>query len=163
MKSIVTGALSAALLLHTVNLAAADVIATPGKNAAYVSDSSVALTTAGYTSVASVTLNKGKKKRVVEVDVVLEDKNFQASSVSGYATINGLQMEPDLADVPVTPCNTAFINCTLSVQFWADIDALEAANPGVFVGQPLVIDVLGKTTGVNVNGMASVRARLVKK
>ena len=31
----------------------------------------------------------------------------------------------------------------MTVPFWLDLDAAEAANPGVFIGKPLNIELLG--------------------
>lgn len=44
-----------------------------------------------------------------------------------------------------------------------DLDAAEAANPGTFVAQPLVIDVQAVTDGTAADAAVSLRARLERK
>jgi hypothetical protein len=52
--------------------------------------------------------------------------------------------------------------CSVTGHFWLDLDAAEAAHPGIFINQPLVVE-LGGFGDVTFTGMASLRARLVKK
>ena len=67
-------------------------------------------------------------------------------------------------NIPVlTSCDIAYDNCTMTSNFWGDLDELELANPGVFKGQPLVFDIYGITGGANTTATLTVRARMLKK
>jgi hypothetical protein len=136
----------------------------PGKNVAYTFLTNLSMGTS-YSSVAQVSFIKGKKKRTLEVDVKILDRQLTADALGAYVTVNGVEMHPGSADAPqITHCDHAWINCTLTSHFWADLDALELANPGMFKNQPLLVDVQG-IAGANPTSFAtvSVRARMVKK
>lgn len=134
-----------------------------GKFSAHSTASAVAI---GPTSspLGQATIVKGKKKRAVEVEVVLTDRSANADALMALARINGVEIEPGLASRPTVPqCNNTLGNCTLGAIFWGDIDALEAANPGQFVNQPLVITVEGNTGSTTGVAALTIRSQLVKK
>ena len=58
--------------------------------------------------------------------------------------VNGLMiMEPVNGASTATAstiCGTPPFGCSISFQYWLDLDAAEAAHPGVFIKQPLVIE-----------------------
>ena len=89
-----------------------------------------------------------------------------------WPTINGIVVEPKDAGGP----HTAQINCsgisgsytnfcTTTGTFWLDIDAAEAAHPGMFIGKALTITLMGEEfTGNGDNGLgATLTARVQKK
>jgi hypothetical protein len=41
------------------------------------------------------------------------------------------------------PCDVGVLHCTASGTWWLDLDAAEAANPDVFVGEPLAVELVG--------------------
>lgn len=81
-------------------------------------------------------------------------------------TVNGLAiLEP--AELP--PNNRVYIGFeeeNLSFECWLDLDAAEAAHPGVFVKQPLVIEVDGSFSYPDIplaSAAVGLRARPHKK
>lgn len=163
MKHLSLIAAGLALLLNVPAGANAQTLS-PGKSIAYTFLTDVPIGTT-YSSVAQVSLLKGKKKRVLEVDVKLIDRQLVADAMGAYVTVNGIEMHPGSADAPqITGCNHSWINCTLASHFWVDLDALELANPGLFTNVPLLIDVQGIAHGTPTSqGVVSLRARMVKK
>ena len=159
--SIIVAGLALALC---VPVAARAQTVSPGKNDAYTTITNVPVGTS-YSSVAQVSLLKGKKKRMLEVDVKIIDRQNTANALTAYVTVNGVQMHPGSSDAPrLTRCDHAWTNCTLASIFWADLDALETANPGMFKNVPLLIDVQGQTGAAPTTGATiSIRARMVKK
>jgi hypothetical protein len=163
MKSLSMFVAGLALVLYLPAGAGAQTLS-PGKNIAYAFLTNLPVGTS-YSSIAQVSLLKGKKKRILEVEVKIIDRQLVADSIGAYVTVNGVEMSPGSADVPqITGCNHSWINCTLAAHYWADLDALELANPGMFKNVPLLIDVQGIAGGTPTSfGTVSVRARMVKK
>jgi hypothetical protein len=165
MKSLNSLALGLALMgLVAAPAARADETLSPGKNAAYTYLTAIPIT-GSYVQVAQVELVKGKKNRILEADVQLTDTLEISDALATYVSVNGVQMLPSVSNIPVmTTCNSAYENCTISSNFWADLDALELANPGVFKNQPLVFAIYGiEGGGATANASLSVRVRMVKK
>jgi hypothetical protein len=97
--------------------------------------------------------------------MTLIDTGNLAGAIGVGPVINGLAlvMEPTATHLQLSDCPGNSINrCTATGLFWLDLDAAEAAHPGVFINQPLVIELWG-LGDVAFTGMASLRARLVKK
>jgi hypothetical protein len=141
-----------------------DADTSPGKHTVYKSQSGVSVGTT-FSQLVTATIEKGKKKRVLEVDVTLIDSGNAATSIGVGPLINGLAlvMEPNATHVQLNDCPSAGLNrCTATGQFWLDLDAAETAHPGVFINQPLVIELWG-LGDVPFTGIASLRARLEKK
>jgi hypothetical protein len=139
----------------------ADATTSPGKNSVYVSKLGAPISNAGAN--VSATIAKGKSKTVLEVDVVVTDTTGSDPAVGASVTVNGVAAaEPSSGVLQVADCNSGFI-CTLGSQWWLDLDAAEAAHPGMFKGQPLVVsaDIFSNTA----TSMAdiSLRARMEKK
>lgn len=164
MKSlaIIAAALAVALCIPAAGAHAQTL--SPGKNVAYTFLTNVPIGNA-YGSIAQISLQKGKKKRVLEVDVKIIDRQLISSTLQAYVLVNGVQMLPGAADAPqMTHCDHNWINCTLTAHFWADLDALELANPGMFKNVPLLIDVQGSVAGPPTsNATIAVRGRMIKK
>jgi hypothetical protein len=163
MKSLSIIVAGLAILLYAPAGARAQTLS-PGKNVADTFLTNVPIGLA-YSSIAQVSIIKGKKKRVLEVDVKVIDRNIISDAMGAYVTINGVEMHPGSADAPqITHCDHSWINCTLASHFWADLDALELANPGMFKNVPLLIDVQGIAGGTaTTNATVSVRVRMLKK
>jgi hypothetical protein len=125
-----------------------------GKTTVAATQSGLALDTS---PTLSLTIEKGKKKRVLLVTGTAFT-NFSSGSISVSVQANGLPMGP--ASSIVQRCNSAA--CAVSGTFWLDIDAAEAANPGVFANLP--VNVVGTFSANAVtSGNASLTATLVKK
>ena len=160
--AIAVGAL--ALMVGSAASVRGDSTTSPGKSAVYVSQSGVPVGTT-FTQLITGTIQKGKKKRVVEADLTLIDSGNSAGAIGVGPVINGLAlvMEPTTTHIQLADCPSLSLNrCTATGHFWLDLDAAEAAHPGVFINQPLVIELWG-IGDVAFTGMASLRARLVKK
>lgn len=166
MKSFNALALGLTLMLGLVSVPGvrADETLSPGKNAAYTYLTAIPIT-GSYVEVAQLELEKGKGKRILEADVQLTDTLEIADAIATYVSVNGVHMLPGQGTIPVmTTCNNAYENCTISSNFWADIDELELANPGMFKGQPLIFRIYGiNGGGTTANNSLSVRVRMVKK
>ena len=142
---------------------AGDATTSPGKNAVHVSQPGVLVGTS-FAQLASGTIQKGKRRRILELDLTLIDSGSIAGSIGVGPVINGLAlvMEPSTTHLQLSDCPGTVNRCTATGLFWLDLDAAEAAHPGVFINQPLVIELWG-FADMPFTGMASLRARLVKK
>ncbi len=140
--------LSVGLLLLSASLASADV--SPGKNVALASINQFA---DSYTIQA--TILKGKKNHVL---IINSEANVFGAQAGGYClganlTVNGIVQlaQPTVGQgVACTQCN--FNSCTVHGTYWLDIDAAEAANPGVFYNVPITVSHSG--TPNNVGGIS---------
>ena len=138
----------------------------PGKNAVYASADNVPIPST-YGSVLSATIEKGKKKRVLEIDLVATNYTDDDALVI-RPVVNGLTIaEPKVLGSTNVGQAVNFCSgyvCTTSGQWWLDLDAAEASNPGMFIGQPLVIDFeAGDPVGFPGTANISIRARMQKK
>ena len=106
----------------------------------------------------SATIAKGKSKTVLEVDVVATDTTGANPGVVAQVAVNSVAAEP--TSNQIADCNTV---CTLASQWWLDLDAAEAAHPGMFKGQPLVITVRIFSFSATSTADISLRARMEKK
>jgi hypothetical protein len=146
----------------------------PGKTGVYAS-TTAAVIFGSPATVLTATIEKGKKKRVVEVEVAstVTASPPGAGALIVTATVNGLPiLEPTNAGSTVSTgaaCLNPPTGCSVTAQYWLDLDAVEAAHPGVFVKQPLNIAVQAGWTGRGgppdhaVSGVVSLRARFAKK
>ena len=143
----------------------ADAASGPGKEAAYSSLSGVALTSStGAVPAAGVQILKGKKKRVLEVDVTgIVPASVAGQAMGVIARLNGLSVfEPNSGNFQVEHGCVPGTNCTVQGRFWVDLDAAEAAYPGLIIGQPLNVEIQ-QAVITNTTGILSVRARMRKK
>lgn len=159
------------LTIVSATLALADGTTSPGKQSAYASVSSVVFTGA-FASAASVTIERGKKKRVLEVTIMAADESDVATAVAVRPLVNGLAiMEPHASSgfdtsAPAVneACNAPSGFCTVVGHWWLDLDAAEVANPGLFINQPLNVDAqVSASPMAGAAGLISVQARLMKK
>jgi len=162
MKRFVT-ALAAILLLGAAGEARA--------NAAFFERNSSSATLSGFPIGPTPTalwsfynLPKGKRKRVVEVEVVLTDESNNADALTVHTVLNGVPMEPGASNrVATTACDNTKPHCKVSGIFWADLDALETASPGTFIGKPLFLEIIGNTGSTSGTVELTVRTRAMKK
>jgi hypothetical protein len=112
----------------------------PPKNALFMRDSGSLL--AGGLSLSG-NLQKGIRKTVVRLDVtfsLLVTANI--TDISVMPEVNGRWITFDM-----TGCDVAKTSlCTLTATYWYDVDAMEAAHPGEWVGKPLQVVVYGSTS-----------------
>jgi hypothetical protein len=140
-----------------------------------VSASSLGLPT-GFTtaSLLTGTITKGKRKTVVAIEAMLTaiGNNTGPRIDAIWPTINGFNVEPEDAGGPhiaqincstITGTSTNF--CTTTGTFWLDIDAAEAAHPGMFIGKALTITLMGVENTGNGDSLlgATLTARVQKK
>src|SRR5262245_25239871 len=134
-----------------------------GKKASYKSLTGVAIPQGPPVTVATLAIEKGKKKRVLEVDATIVETSNVATGIGLIVEVNGVAMEPTGATYQVIEgCSASLINCTVQGTYWLDLDQAEAANPGVFINQPLVITLQATSAGSPSTGNDSLRWRLVK-
>jgi hypothetical protein len=157
--------LSAALVLCPLAVHAAALTTSPGKTSVSVSDSGT-LDMAGNIVPLSAQITKGAKKRILQITATLSVTDdaalpaiFVVPTVNTYIVTSTTQFS--------TTCDPAGGNsCLVTAIFWLDLDAAEAAYPGVFVGQPLNISLAGGNTTFAGGGLgynAGFNATMVKK
>jgi hypothetical protein len=131
----------------------------PPKESLFVHETGATITSGfGNCTVLAGTIAKGKKKTVLRVDA-----SFRGTSVSTgndcsvNMTVNGIGMNGagGYYNTPA-PC------ISVTGSFWLDIDAAEAANPGMFINQPLTIT-LDCRADVNTPYAATFSAQVIKK
>ena len=143
-------AIVVALIAFIAATSHADELLSPGKSAAAARLESAQLNTG---PLIQLQLLKGKRKRLLMLSATV------ATSISGFVFVewgvNGVGAPGDLGQA----CNGS---CTVSGTRWLDLDALELANPGLFIGVPLNVEVEVSASNA-ANADVSVTATLVKK
>ena len=97
----------------------------------------------GANPLLTATIAKGKKKYVLVVEATLSTGLSLSSSYLYLRTdVNGWEIEPlgDGSSEVLTDCNGP---CTLTASWWLDLDVAEAAQPGLFINQPLTVTLRG--------------------
>jgi hypothetical protein len=157
----------AAILLCGIGTAWADGTTTPGKASVFVSKSGVTVptTTGPLVPDVSGTIQKGKKKQVLEIDLTLTDGGNTSSVLGVVPIVNGFSdvVQPSALSQLSECAAASWFDCTVSGHFWVDLDAAETAHVGMFIKQPLVIDMQGGSNVAVTAGIASLRAHLQKK
>lgn len=96
------------------------------------------------TSLLTATIAKGKKKYVLAVEATLSGGSSPvANSLMLRANANGVEMEPHSPGGNEVTHTCASALCTLTATWWLDLDAAEAAHPGVFINMPLSVTLEG--------------------
>ncbi len=119
----------------------------PPKSIVFARETDGILDNFGHMTPIGGTLAKGIAKAVVRVEasanVFLIGKNFGELSLG--ASVNGVTDSDPNGEIAFfrTSCAPDGFLCSVTGTFWFDLDALEAAYPGTFLGQPLVISVGG--------------------
>jgi len=101
-------------------------------------------------SFASATLRKGKKGRVLRVDFRVRFEDVLNFTITGGASVrvNGVSIDLTYGAEGAT-CGPTGLSCTVDGYGWLDLDAAEETSPGVFLGQPLEIEVSGSVDAQN--------------
>lgn len=137
----------------------------PGKSSVYASVSGVTLDGSNTVKMSGQIL-KAKKKHVLEIEATtMATVPTDDNAIGTQVTVNGFGdiIQPDSNYNGVEQCDSAFINCTSHAVLWVDLDAAEGAHPGLFIGQPLDIDVHAIMNSGSTTATVSLRARLHKK
>ena len=148
--------------------ASADTIS-PGKESAFASSADVSPlpNSDPANPLLSVTIEKGKRRRVLVIEATVEDRSSALILLRIGPSVNGVGVQGPNASVNCDPANGVTV-CTASGVWWLDLDAAEAASPGTFVGQPLVVKLVGGDA-ITADGPgpgpygASLVVRMVKK
>jgi hypothetical protein len=141
---------------------------TPPKSALFVRETAgVLLPFNGDLAPLQGMLRVGTSKTVLRVDAsVTVEVDASVKDFHIYARINERDLSPGNAIRSKTCDNTRSYLCSVTGTFWFDIDALEAAFPGEFVGQPVTISLRGGNfsgAGIGRPYQASFSAKVVKK
>ena len=140
----------------------------PGKNSAFESSdfNGSGDIPSGVTALLTATIVKGKKKNVLMVEATLSTGMSPSSSYLYVRTdVNGYEIEPlsGGSSQVLTNCNGT--PCTLTAAWWLDLDAAEAAHPGVFIKQPLTVTLRGGegSPSPQLDGKVTMSVRMQKK
>jgi hypothetical protein len=125
-------------LLLLTGEAAAD---KPAKNAV-VFDGDVQETQGFVSDLATLTLRRFRRKRILRVDVTLKVEAFTGGDL---ALLNGVSVNGTSIPFDSKSCNTS--GCSVSSSTFVDLDELAAANPDDFKKQPLVVTIHGRLEG----------------
>jgi len=95
---------------------------------------------AGQNIDLSGSIQKGKKKRVLTIDLTAQVDSSPASnnSLKGFLFVNGFA-DIVKASSFFTDNNGDCSLCETTGHFFVDLDAAEALHPGMFIGQPLTL------------------------
>jgi len=94
----------------------------------------------GYgATLVSATIGKGRAKRALSIHATLNIRGAGATVVGILPRVNGVSAEPNRV---VTDC-TSHAECSVSGNWYLDVDAAELANPDAFVNEPLLVELIG--------------------
>ncbi len=137
----------------------------PGKSSAYESSNGNVLSTSDAT-LLTATIAMGRSKSVVEVTATVHyDVGVVTTEPTLTVTVNGVTAQPTTGGFYTNINQRCSAACTVSGNWWLDLDAAEAANPGMFVGKTLSVHLIGRE-GLGGGGetyMATLAARMQKK
>lgn len=167
LRALVAGAaLFASPALAVPNSSCPAPCAKPPRYSIFVREPDGHMNANGYLIPLSGGLLKGSARTVVRVDATVTlNRSGGPASLYVWAILNGTDPEPGY-DGHGTACADTHPYCTMSMSVWFDIDALEAAHPGMFVGKPLNVMVGGGALTGSVGGdpyWATFEAQVVKK
>ena len=114
----------------------------PPKAALFVAEPSGALDVNCNTAPLTGTIAAGKKKTVLRLDATVSvnnDPSTEGCYVSAY--VNGISLNPVINSGSNSMDTALGARCTITGTYWLDMDSAEMASPGMFIGQPLVIEV----------------------
>jgi hypothetical protein len=126
-----------------LSLSAASAQPSPGKSSAFAFGDDVVLPDGptGEATLASAVITKGKKRHALAITAAMQVNTSVGPALPSLRVeVNGV---PAVGPTVGLDCKNENLICPLSGSWWLDLDAAEAANPGVFVGEPLTVDLIG--------------------
>ena len=158
MKTTLGLVLSLATLALAAGSASADVYSSPHKYTAAASATNLDLGGAGKKLSVDLTGSRKKKMLVVHVSAG-HDAGLTGQQVTASVKVNGVTMEPGQLG---NHCDKNF--CMVSGTVFLDIDAAEAAHPGVFYNTlPMNVELTGASSVPGVSGKLALVTELLKK
>lgn len=141
----------------------------PGRESAFASSADVSPLPNPDPSnpLLSVTIEKGKRRRVLVIEATVEDRSAASILLRIGPSVNGLGVQGPSASENCDPA-TGVTVCTATGVWWLDLDAAEAASPGTYINQPLIVKLVGGDV-ITADGPgpgpygASLVVRMVKK
>ena len=142
---------------------------TSGRTFAFASSGTdvVPLGSQGWTT---ATITKAKRKHVLVIDGSV---TYTGNSAINFLDVFTRVFTPLSNEVSAdggyyqTDCSGAFFggSCTVSAHWWVDIDAREAAEPGLWANQPVTVDLQGGVLPADqgANGSYTLRVMMLKK
>jgi hypothetical protein len=113
----------------------------------------------------TIVLKKWRKGRILHIDVMLEVKDSGGNVIALLQNIavNGFIMNVFAQER--FPLCSGTDDCTVIASAWLDLDEAAASDPGAFKGQPLVIEISGRSEGAGSTDTRRLRAlaQLIKK
>jgi hypothetical protein len=135
------------------------------KAALFVAEPNGALSDFGDFAQLTGTLATGKKHTVLRIDAMVSV--LTSAITSGCYVqpfVNGIHPAPTEEFITPSTDTPLAVPCSISGIFWLDLDAAEAAHPGVFIGQPLVVVLEGGSLvagGLGVGYSASMSMQVI--
>lgn len=152
------------LLASWANEARAQLEVVEGKQSVLANTYVFDLDPPGGPAVMSVELARAKKKRVLMIDVMMVSNDDGPLAISTGVIVNGnasLPLRPNSG--AVGNCSAGEFACTVSGQWWVDLDAAEDQFPGTVLNQPITIDVYASEENGVGAAEVSLRAWMLKK
>src|SRR5262249_15094639 len=142
MRQLPVSALGLMICLAPAPPALATGTTSPGKTSVHVSVTGAPfnLTPSSNRITLAGTIAKGKKKEVLTIDAMAQTERTASATneIELTLTVNGFAVEPARTLSDNRTCSL----CGLAGHWWLDLDAAEAAHPGMFIGQPLDIQLI---------------------
>src|SRR3954452_14914925 len=135
-----------AIAFFTAVPVSAQVTTSPGKLSAYMSTPAFTVPGDGNKVVATVTILRGLRGYVLEVDGLLQIYGPDESAMYILLRANGVFLN---GSDPAVDCQGE-VACSLVATGWLDLDAAERSNPGKFIGKPLLIEMIARNARVTV-------------
>ena len=153
--------LATTLLIATLTAVSASAETTsPGRSSAYVTTPAFTVPGEGTKVAATVTLVRGVRRHVLEVDALLDVYSPEESTMYILLRANGVTVFGSDAK---QDCRQE-VACSIVATGWLDLDAAEQAHPGVFIGKPVLVEMIAGNANVTVpSATATLRARLQPK
>jgi hypothetical protein len=153
---------SIALAVGCLAVPAALADVSPGKNSAFASIVEQTPLPGYGGALVSASLQKGRSKRVLSIHGTLSVRGAGAAVIGILPRVNGVSAEP----ARITTDCASHAECSVTGSWYFDVDAAETANPEMFVGEPLLVELIGGDTTpaeAMVTWDASVSVVVVKK
>jgi hypothetical protein len=140
-----------ALSFSAVGVAHADTTS-PGKNSVFVSSAGIPMPSLYSGPTLTGTIAKGRKGTVLAIEASISDGASYPTAagmrvIGTLVRVNGITAQPNPSASYQYLVDCGYVDndpvaCSSTGTYWFDVDSAELANPGSFVGQPLVIEML---------------------